>query len=109
MWPPPNGTSVLDVTDPKQPKYLAHIPGEIKDAEGEDGGAQMVRVCSGNDLPRGQRNSFYLLRAFGKRCKIAIQTNNVEVDNRGYIYAADRANTACTFLSARMMRNASVT
>jgi hypothetical protein len=60
-----NGTSVLDVTDPRQPKYIAHIPGEVKDAEGEDGGAQMVRVCSGNDLPRGQRNKFYLLRAFG--------------------------------------------
>ena len=28
-----------------------------------------------------------------QRCKIAIQTNNVEVDDRGYIYAADRANT----------------
>src|SRR5260370_8333834 len=24
----PNGTSILDVTDPPQPKYLAHIPGE---------------------------------------------------------------------------------
>ena len=23
-----NGTSIVDVTDPKQPKYLAHIPGE---------------------------------------------------------------------------------
>ncbi len=23
-----NGTSVLDVTDPKQPKYLSHIPGD---------------------------------------------------------------------------------
>ena len=23
-----NGTSIIDVTDPKQPKYLAHIPGE---------------------------------------------------------------------------------
>jgi hypothetical protein len=27
------------------------------------------------------------------RCKIAIQTNNVEVDDRGYIYLADRADT----------------
>src|ERR1043166_5933319 len=27
------------------------------------------------------------------RCKIAIQTNNVEVDDRGYIYIVDRANT----------------
>jgi hypothetical protein len=25
--------------------------------------------------------------------KVAIQTNNVEIDNRGYIYLADRANT----------------
>jgi hypothetical protein len=28
-----------------------------------------------------------------ERCKTAIQTNNLEVDDRGYIYAADRANT----------------
>ena len=26
--PEDNGTSIVDVTDPKQPKYLAHIPGE---------------------------------------------------------------------------------
>src|SRR5712691_6506247 len=26
--PEANGTSILDVTNPKQPKYLAHIPGE---------------------------------------------------------------------------------
>lgn len=26
------------------------------------------------------------------RCKIAIQTNNVEVDERGYVYIVDRAN-----------------
>jgi hypothetical protein len=25
------------------------------------------------------------------RCKTAIQTNNVEVDNRGYVYIVDRA------------------
>jgi len=28
-----------------------------------------------------------------ERCKVAIQTNNVEVDDRGYIYIVDRANT----------------
>jgi hypothetical protein len=27
------------------------------------------------------------------RCKTAIQTNNVEVDDRGYVYLADRADT----------------
>jgi hypothetical protein len=26
-------------------------------------------------------------------CKTAIQTNNVEVDDRGFIYIVDRANT----------------
>ena len=27
------------------------------------------------------------------RCKVAIQTNNVEVDDRGFVYLADRADT----------------
>ena len=34
----------------------------------------------------------------GERCKIAIQTNNLEVDDRGYIYAVDRANTGMHIL-----------
>ncbi|QJR10046.1 hypothetical protein DSM104443_01097 [Usitatibacter rugosus] len=42
-----NGTSILDVTDPKSPKLIAHIPGE-------GGGAQMARYCNG-----------YLLRTLG--------------------------------------------
>ncbi|QJR15063.1 LVIVD repeat-containing protein [Usitatibacter palustris] len=41
-----NGTSLLDVTDPRAPKLVAHIPG--------DGGAQMARFCNG-----------YLLRTLG--------------------------------------------
>src|SRR5256712_8241171 len=37
-----NGTSVVDVTDPAKPRYLAHIP---RPAGGADhGGAQMARV-----------------------------------------------------------------
>jgi hypothetical protein len=39
-----NGTSGVDVTDPTNPQYLYHIPGEA-------GGAQMVRLCSSTDLP----------------------------------------------------------
>ena len=58
-----NGTSILDVTDPKAPKYLAHIPGEP--GEGESGGAQMVRTCSGDTLPKGEKGRMYLLRTFG--------------------------------------------
>ncbi|OFW03445.1 MAG: hypothetical protein A3I61_16745 [Acidobacteria bacterium RIFCSPLOWO2_02_FULL_68_18] len=63
----PNGTSILDVTDPRNPVYLAHIPGQpLGKGEGaESGGAQMARVCSGATLPRGDRNKFYLLRAYG--------------------------------------------
>src|SRR6266850_80108 len=59
----PNGTSIVDVTNPKQPKYVAHIPGAS--GVGEGGGAQMVRVCSGSELPKADRNKFYLLRSFG--------------------------------------------
>jgi hypothetical protein len=62
----PNGTSILDVTDPARPKYLAHIPGELVQTGGGDaGGAQMVRVCSGDDLPHAQKGRFYMLRSFG--------------------------------------------
>ena len=58
-----NGTSIVDVTDPANPKYLKHIPG----AEGtyEAGGAQMVRVCDGSALPKGDKNAVYMLRTFG--------------------------------------------
>src|SRR5579871_5700481 len=44
-----NGTSVVDVTDPAKPRYLAHIPGEDSKGPGEGGGggAQMVRTCAG--------------------------------------------------------------
>jgi len=58
-----NGTSILDVTDPRAPRLLAHIPGEA--GQGESGGAQMVRVCSGRELPHGDPAKFYLLRPFG--------------------------------------------
>ncbi|HSN39680.1 MAG TPA: hypothetical protein VLT92_05745 [Burkholderiales bacterium] len=58
-----NGTSIVDVTDPKHPKYLHHIPGGA--GKGEGGGAQMVRVCNGRDLPKGDRGKVYMLRTLG--------------------------------------------
>ncbi len=58
-----NGTSVVDVTDPKQPKYLTHIPG--LEGLGEQGGGQMVRACDGKSLPKGDPARTYLLRTFG--------------------------------------------
>jgi hypothetical protein len=63
----PNGTSIVDVTDPKHPQYLFHIPGEPAETQGggETGGAQMVRVCEGSELPRADKSKVYLLRSFG--------------------------------------------
>jgi hypothetical protein len=60
-----NGTSIIEVTDPRNPRYLAHIPGEPGKAE--QGGAQMVRVCSGASLPRADKSKFYMLRVFGNQ------------------------------------------
>jgi hypothetical protein len=59
----PNGTSIVDVTDPAKPKYLAHIPG--LEGKYEGGGAQMVRVCDGKTLPKADANAVYMLRTFG--------------------------------------------
>jgi hypothetical protein len=51
-----HGTSVVDVTDPARPRYLAHIPGIA--GAGEQGGAQMARVCD-------RQGKIYLLRTLG--------------------------------------------
>src|SRR2546426_674632 len=51
-----NGTSIVDVTDPARPRYLAHIPG--MPGGPEQGGAQMVRVCD-------RQGKTYVLRTFG--------------------------------------------
>src|SRR5271156_2821371 len=59
----PNGTSIVDVTDPAHPKYLHHIPGQEGKYEG--GGGQMVRVCDGKALPKGDPDAVYMLRTFG--------------------------------------------
>lgn len=58
-----NGTSIIDVTDPRRPRYLTHIPGEP--GTYEQGGAQMVRVCDGATLPKGDKSAVYMLRPFG--------------------------------------------
>ena len=60
-----NGTSIVDVTDPARPRYLAHIPGE--EGKAEQGGAQMVRICAGAELPKADKSMFYMLRTFGNR------------------------------------------
>jgi hypothetical protein len=58
-----NGTSIIDVTNPKKPVYLHHIVGEP--GQDEAGGAQMVRICDGKTLPKGDPSKTYLLRTYG--------------------------------------------
>ncbi len=58
-----NGTSIVEVTDPAHPRFLAHIPGTPGNYE--EGGAQMTRVCDGKNLPKDDPSKTYLLRVFG--------------------------------------------
>jgi hypothetical protein len=53
----PNGTMIIDVTDPANPKEMSHIPVPLP-----GGQAQMARMCLGSVLPGGDRNKVYLLR-----------------------------------------------
>jgi hypothetical protein len=60
--PEPNGTSIVDVTDPRSPVYLHHLPSTFNSQ------AQMVQTCDGSVLPGpGDDGRVYLLRANGNR------------------------------------------
>src|SRR5256712_13836875 len=50
----PNGTSILDVTDPKGPRYLAHIPGEA--GAGQGGRPPAGRVGGAVGAPHGRQD-----------------------------------------------------
>jgi hypothetical protein len=64
-----NGTLIVDVTDARQPRLIHHIPtASLKAAEGGEGtGSQMVQVCAGKDLPKGDPAKFYMTRTDGSR------------------------------------------
>lgn len=53
-----NGTIIVDVTNPRVPVTLAHIPGSENEANREGSGAQMNRVCA-------IKGKVWLLRSFG--------------------------------------------
>jgi hypothetical protein len=73
------GVRALDIRDPFNLKEIAYyIPPTT---------AKTDQRCVGGGRQGGEQ-----------RCKTAIQTNNVEVDDRGYIYTADRANTGMHIL-----------
>jgi hypothetical protein len=56
-----NGMSILDVTDPSNPKMLRHVPPTGDEAKG----TQHVQVCNGSDLPNGDPDRVYLVRTNG--------------------------------------------
>jgi hypothetical protein len=81
------GVRALDIRDPFNVKEIGYyIPATTTNTD---------RRCVG--------------QGGNERCKVAIQSNNVEVDDRGYIYVVDRANTGMHVLeltgSARRVAN----
>src|SRR2546430_9809427 len=70
----PNGTSIVDVTDPRNPKYLGHIPGSAA-GSGEAGGAQMVPGCDGKKLPKALPANTPLLPTPGQAARDGVGFN----------------------------------
>jgi hypothetical protein len=70
------GVRAVDVRDPYHPKEIGYFIPAITEATDK----RCIKL-DGHD-----------------RCKVAIQTNNVETDDRGYIYIVDRANTGMHIL-----------
>lgn len=56
----PQGTLIVDVTNPAKPEFLHHIPGPTNNK-----GTSHARVCTGQQLPNASKNKIYLLRPLG--------------------------------------------
>ena len=70
------GVRALDVRDPFHPKEIGYYIPAVTD--------KTDKRCVGTGPDQ--------------KCKVVIQTNNVEVDDRGYIYITDRASTGLHIL-----------
>jgi hypothetical protein len=70
------GVRAIDIRNPYQPKEIGYFIPSITEATD--------KRC---------------IKVDGKeRCKTAIQSNNLETDERGYVYVVDRANTGMHIL-----------
>jgi hypothetical protein len=70
------GVRAVDVRDPFHPKEIGYYIPAVTD--------KTEKRCVGTGADQ--------------HCKTVVQTNNVEVDDRGYIYIVDRANTGLHIL-----------
>jgi hypothetical protein len=70
------GVRAIDIRNPLNPREVGHYIPAVT----------------------GKTQNRCLGRGAEQKCKISIQTNNAEVDNRGYIYIVDRANTGMHIL-----------
>jgi hypothetical protein len=70
------GVRAIDIRDPYHPKEVGYFIPSITEATDK----RCIKV-DGKD-----------------QCKVAIQSNNVETDDRGYVYVVDRANTGLHIL-----------
>jgi hypothetical protein len=70
------GVRAIDIRDPYHPKEVGYFIPAITDASDK----RCIKI-DGKDV-----------------CKVAVQSNNVETDDRGYVYVVDRAGTGLHIL-----------
>jgi len=87
----PNGTMIIDITNPKKPVEKYHIPGNAQGAQ-----SQSNRMCLGSDLPGGMPGKVYMMRN--------VQSNNAALSGYEVWDVTDVTNPSL-ISSKRNMRN----